>query len=128
MSLLYFIENIYGIGPPTDRLGEVSAFLVPDVTGRADQARNRVFLHVFRHVWECGPSRVIVEKGTRQVPMANSVCLLRWGPGRSKSPSGAFASCNPALALRIAGLGDRARARVLSEHPLPKRSSMWISL
>ena len=51
MRLLDLVEQHDLIGPPPHRFGERAAFLVADIAGRrADQARDRVLLHVFRHV------------------------------------------------------------------------------
>src|SRR5215217_1962570 len=51
MRLLDLVEEDDRIGPPPHALGELPAFLVADVAGRrADEARDGVALHVFRHV------------------------------------------------------------------------------
>src|SRR2546423_5947709 len=62
MSLLDLIEQHYLIGPPPHRLGERTAFVVADIAWRrADQPRDRVLLHVFRHV-ESDHGGLIVEQ------------------------------------------------------------------
>ena len=51
MRLLDLVEQDDLIGPPPHRLGERAAFVVTDIARRrADQARDRMLLHVFRHV------------------------------------------------------------------------------
>src|ERR1035437_9313910 len=51
MGLLDLVEQEHGIRPAADRLRELPALLEPDVTGRrADEPRDRVLLHVLRHV------------------------------------------------------------------------------
>ena len=51
VCLLDFIEQHHRIRPAPDRLGQLSAFLVSDVTRRsADQTRDGVLLHVFAHI------------------------------------------------------------------------------
>ena len=51
MRLLDLVEQDHLIGPPPHRFGERAAFLVADIARRrADQPRDRVLLHVFRHV------------------------------------------------------------------------------
>ena len=50
------------IGPPADRLGQRPALLVADIAGRrADQPRDGVLLHVFRHV-EADHRGLVVEE------------------------------------------------------------------
>ena len=62
MSLLDLIEQHDLIGPPPHRLGERTAFVVADIAWRrADQPRDRVLLHVFRHV-EADHGGLIVEQ------------------------------------------------------------------
>ena len=51
MRLFDFIEQDYAIRLATHLLGELPTFVEPNVARwRADQARNRMFLHVFAHV------------------------------------------------------------------------------
>src|SRR5690349_10722567 len=51
MRLLDLVEQDHGIRTTTQRLGELPSFLVPYVPWRcADQSRDGVLLHVFRHV------------------------------------------------------------------------------
>ena len=51
MRLLNFVEQHYGVRPPPDLLGELAAFFVSHVSGRsADEPRDRMLLHVFRHI------------------------------------------------------------------------------
>src|SRR5262249_54834930 len=51
VCLLDFIEQDDGIRPPPHTFGQVSAFLVADISRRgADQTRDGVLFHVFGHV------------------------------------------------------------------------------
>jgi hypothetical protein len=51
VGLFDLVEQHHLVGPPSHRLGERAAFLVADIAGRrADQAGDRMLLHVFRHV------------------------------------------------------------------------------
>ena len=62
VRLLDLVEQDHLIGPPPHRLGERAALLVADIAGRrADQPRDRVLLHVFRHV-DAQQRRLVVEQ------------------------------------------------------------------
>ena len=51
VGLFDLVEEDHRVGPPPHRFGELAALVVADVAGRrADQARDRVLLHVLRHV------------------------------------------------------------------------------
>ena len=51
MRLLDFVEQHDRVRVPLHLLGELTALFVPDIAGRrADQLRDRVLLHVLRHV------------------------------------------------------------------------------
>ena len=51
MRFLDLVEKHDLVGPPPHRFGQRAALLIADITRwRADQASNRVLLHVFRHV------------------------------------------------------------------------------
>ena len=51
VRLLDLVEQDHLVGPPPHRLGQAAAFLIADIARRgADQPRDRVLLHVFRHV------------------------------------------------------------------------------
>ena len=51
MRLLDLVEQDHLVRPPPHRFGERAALLVADIARRrADQPRDRVLLHVFRHV------------------------------------------------------------------------------
>ena len=51
MRLLDLVEEDHLVGPPADGFGQRAALLVADIAGRrADQPRDGVLLHVFRHV------------------------------------------------------------------------------
>ena len=51
MRLLDLVEKHDRVGLAAHRLGELAALVVADIAGRrADQSRNGVFFHVFRHV------------------------------------------------------------------------------
>ena len=62
VRLLDLVEQQHLIGPPPHGFRQRAAFLVADVTGwGADQAGDRMLLHVFRHV-DANHRRLIVEK------------------------------------------------------------------
>ena len=62
MRLLDLIEKHDLIGTPTHCFGERPALLIADISGRrADQAGDRVLLHVFRHV-DAHHGRLVVEE------------------------------------------------------------------
>ena len=62
VRLLDLVEQDDLIGPPPHRFGERAAFVVADIAGRrADQARDRMLLHVFRHV-DADQRRLVVEQ------------------------------------------------------------------
>ena len=62
VRLLDLVEQDDLIGPAPHRFGERAAFLVADIAGRrADQPRDRVLLHVFRHV-DAHHRRLVVEQ------------------------------------------------------------------
>ena len=66
MRLLDLVEEHDLIGPAPHRFGQRAALLVTDVSRRrADQARDRMFLHVFRHV-DADQRIFIVEQVFRQ--------------------------------------------------------------
>ena len=51
MRLFHLIKEDDRIGLAAHRLGQLSALVVADVAGRrADQARDRIFLHIFAHI------------------------------------------------------------------------------
>ena len=63
MRLLDFVEEHDRVGTAADLLGELAAFFVADVARRrADQARDRMLLHVFGHVDAQQGALVVEEK------------------------------------------------------------------
>ena len=66
VRLLDFVEKNHRIRLAPNGFGELPAFFVTDVSGRrADQARDRVFLHVFAHV-DADHGVLVVEQKFRQ--------------------------------------------------------------
>ena len=66
MRLLDLVEQDDLIGPPPHRFGERAAFVVADIARRrADQARDRVLLHVLGHV-DADQRVLVVEQIGRQ--------------------------------------------------------------
>ena len=62
VRLLDLVEKHDLIRPPTHRFGQRAAFLVADITRRrADQTRDRMLLHVLRHI-DADERRVVVEE------------------------------------------------------------------
>ncbi len=66
MGLLHLVEEHDTVRPPPDRLGQLAAFLIPDVSGRgADEPGNRVPFGVLAHVDpDHGP--LVVEQELRE--------------------------------------------------------------
>jgi len=51
MGLFHLVEQDNGIRLASDRLGELAALFISHIAGRrADQAGDRIFFHVFRHI------------------------------------------------------------------------------
>ena len=118
MGLLDLIEQHHGVGLPSHRLGELSAFLIAHISGRrSDQSGNGVFLHVFAHV---DPHHVllIVEQGSckrlRQLRFSHA--------GRPEEHEGAdgFGGILDSGLGADNGLRHLFHALVLSDHPLMK--------
>ena len=62
MCLLYFIEEDHRVRLTPHSLGELSAFIIADVSGRrSDQSGNGMLLLILTHV-DTGHHRVVVEK------------------------------------------------------------------
>ena len=62
MRFFYFIEEHDGVRMPPHLLGELSAFVVADVSGRrADEPRHGMLLHVLRHV-DADHGALVIEK------------------------------------------------------------------
>ena len=67
MGLFDLVEQDHAVGPAADRLGQLAALLIADVSRRrADHPGHRVLLHVLRHVEpDHGPFVVEEELGQR---------------------------------------------------------------
>ena len=102
MRLLHLVEQHDLVGAPAHRLGQRAAFLIADIAGRrAEQAGDRVLLHVFRHV-EPQHRRVVVEQELRER-------LAKLGladAGRPEEQEGAH------RAARVVQAGPRAAHRL----------------
>ena len=76
MRLLDLVEQEDRVGPAADRLGQLTAFLEPDVPGRsADEPCDGVLLHVLRHVEPHERALVVEEEfreGLRQQGLADA--------------------------------------------------------
>ena len=102
VRLLDLVEQDHLVGPPPHRLGQRAALLVADIAGRrADQPRDRVLLHVLRHV-DADHRRARRRTGTRPAPWSARSCRRRSGPRNRNEPIGRFGSCSPARARRTA--------------------------
>ena len=126
VGLLDLVEQDHGVGAAADGLGELAALVVAHVArGRADEPRDRVLLHVLRHVdADHRVLRVEHELGQR----AGQLGLAHAGRarGRGRCRSGGSGSCRPARERRIA----LATASTASSWPMTRscrRSSMWTS-
>ena len=115
MRLLYLIEQDDLIGPPPHRLGQAAAILIPDIAGRgADQPRDRMFFHIFRHI-EADHGAVLIEQERRQ-------CLGQFGladPGRAQHQERAdgLVRISDAGARPAGGIGHRLQRFILADNP-----------
>ena len=101
MRLLDLVEEHHLIRTTADGLGQRAAFLVADISGRrADQTRDRVLLHVFRHV--DANHRVLVVEQNSASALRSSVLPTPVGPRNMNEPIGRFGSCRPARERRTA--------------------------
>ena len=81
MRLLDLVEQHDLIGPPPHRFGQRAAFLIADIARRrADQPRDRMLLHVLRHV-DADERRLVVEQDIRRAPWSARSCRRRSAPG-----------------------------------------------
>ena len=76
VSLLHLVQQDDGVGPTANGLGELTAFVVPDVARRrADQTRHGVLLHVLTHV-DANHRPLVVEQevgeGAREFGLADA--------------------------------------------------------
>ena len=63
MRFFDLVQKNDGVGPATDALGQIAAFVVADVARRSsDQSRNGMLLHVFGHVDPDHRALVVEEK------------------------------------------------------------------
>ena len=108
MRLLDLVEQHDGVRPAAHRFGELPALFVADVSGRcADQPRDRVLLHVLRHVDADHRLGVVEhELGERR---ATSVLPTPVGPRKMNEPIGRFGFLRPARERRIARVTRRDR-------------------
>ena len=127
VGLLDLVEQHHRVGPPAHRLGQLAALVVADVAGRrADQARDRVLLHVLGHV-DADHVGLVVEQElgqrARQLGLADA--------GRPQEDERADRAGWGPAARRARG-GRRWRPRsTASSWPTTRgcrRSSMWQQL
>ncbi len=113
MRFLDFVEKHYRVGMAADLLGELAAFFVADITRRrADQAGDRVLLHIFGHV-DAQHGALVVKQKFRQSAgefgFADS-----GGAEEDERADGALG-----IAESGAGAADRIRHAFESLHPGP---------
>ena len=90
------------VGLAAHRLGQLAALLVAHVSRRrADQAGDRVFLHVFASC-RCAPCCSRRRTAPRPAPWPARFCPRRSGPGTGSEPMGRFGSWMPARERRMA--------------------------
>ena len=116
MSLLHLVEQDHPVGTTAYCLGQLSPFLVSNVSWRSpDQARHGVLLHVLRHIQPYHGLFVVEQElgqGTCQLGLAH--------PGRSEEDEAADGSLGvlepgPASLYR---LGDSGHRLLLVDYPL----------
>ena len=115
MGFFDFVEQDDGVRLAPDRLGQLAALVVADVSRRgADQPRDRVLLHVLRHV-ETDHVRLVVEQAcgqrTRQFGLADAR-----RPQEDERTDRALRILE-ARARPDHGVGDRLHRLVLSDQP-----------
>ena len=85
MRLLDFIEQQHAVRMLGDRLGQQAALIEADVARRrADQARHRMPLHVFRHV----EAQELDAQRDGELPGRLRSCRRPWGRQNRKLPIG----------------------------------------
>ncbi len=119
MSLLHLVQQHHRVGLAPHRLGQVAALLVAHVArGRADQARNRVFLHELGHV-EAHDGLFGVEQEAGQ-----GLGQLRLAHARgAEEQEGTVGPAGVGQAGTTAadGIGHGLEGLVLAHHPLCQR-------
>ena len=101
MRLLDLVEQDDRVRLAANQLGELAALVEADVAGRrADQARDRVLLHVLGHVER--DERVLAAEQERRERLGSSVLPTPDGPRKMNEPVGRVGSFRPARARRIA--------------------------
>src|SRR5437763_14453932 len=66
MRLLHLVQQDHAVRTTTDLLGQLTAFVVADITGRVTkQSRDRMRLHILRHV-ETHQDLLAAEEFSRQ--------------------------------------------------------------
>ena len=101
MRLLDLVEQHDLIGPPPHRFGERAAFVIADIARRrADQARDRMLLHVFRHV-----------DADQRVLVVEQICGQRLGQFGLADAGGAQEHERADRPVRILQAGARAPHR-----------------
>ena len=118
VGLFHLIEQHHLIGPPPHRFGQHAALIIADIARRrADQPRDRVFLHEFRHV-DADHRVFIVEKigGDR---------FGQLGLADAGGPEEQEAAQRPPLVVQPSArpadsVGNRHHGGTLADHPLAK--------
>ena len=112
MSFFNFVEEHDCIRTAANLLGELAAFFVADVSRRrADQARDRVFLHVFGHV-DAQQSVLVVEQ-----KFGEGACQLRLAhAGWAEEDEGADRTLGitESRARPANGIGHPLQSRILA--------------
>ena len=100
MRLLDLVEQQHAMRMLVDAVGQQAALVEADIAGRrADQARDRVALHIFRHV---EAQQLDAERSPRAGGRPRS-CRRRSGRRTDRQPIGFSGSRRPARASLIAG-------------------------
>ena len=116
MRLLDLVEQHDGVRPPPNRFRQLAPFLVADVSRRrADHARDRVLLHVLRHV-EPHERPLVVEQELGQRPRRLSLADARWTEEDERAGR-AIGILQPG-ARAPHGVRHRGQRFALPDHPL----------
>ena len=118
VGFFHLVEQHHLIGPPPHRLGQGTAFIIADVSGRcANQAGHGVLLHIFRHV-NAGHGDFIIEQEFRQ-GLAQFSLAYASGAQEQEGTDGAGWILQPG-AGPAHGVGDSGQRLLLTDHAAAK--------
>ena len=101
MGLLDLVQEDDGIGTPLDRLGQLAAFLVADISREARRSAGRRCASPCTPTCRAGPWPARRRTGIRPGRGPARSCPTPVGPRKMNEPSGRVASWMPARARRM---------------------------